>query len=84
MKKGSLGGIGNIASNTDVYGTVAPGDEGIGKLTIKDFVKGNKLSLIMHPKAKIVCEVNDDTHYDQLIVDGNLKYDNRKEQNSTY
>lgn len=83
MKKGSLGGIGNIASNTDVYGTVAPGDEGIGKLTIKDFVKGNKLSLIMHPKAKIVCEVNDDTHYDQLIVDGNLKYDNRKEDFDT-
>ena len=83
MKKGHLGGIGSVAANTDVYGSITPGDNGIGKLTIKDFAKGNKLSLIMHPMAKIECEVTDKEHYDQLIVDGTLKYDNRKEDFDT-
>lgn len=83
MEKGVIGGTGNIASSTDVYGTIHPGDTKTGKLTLKDFVKGNKLSLTLHPKSKIECEIAHKDDYSQLAVDGNLTFDNRKENFDT-
>lgn len=78
MKKGLLGGIGNIGCTTDVYGTLAPGDGGIGMLTIANYATNSQPRLILHPKAKIKIEVTDKEHYDKLIVNGNIEYDNRQ------
>lgn len=83
MKKGVLGGVGSIGSTTDVYGTVAPGDEGIGTLTMKNFATTTQPNLILHPKAKIRMEVTDNEHYDKLVVGGSIEYDNRQEDFTT-
>lgn len=79
MTKGILGGIGSVGTTTDVYGTVAPGDGGIGTLTIKDFTGSAQPGLTLHPKAKIRMEVTDRDHHDQLTVGGLLALDNRME-----
>lgn len=83
MKKGVLGGIGSIGSTTDVYGTLAPGDGGIGLLTLKNYATSTQPNLILHPKTKIRMEVTDKEHYDKLYIGGTIKYDNRQEDFST-
>lgn len=76
LKNGLLGGTGHIASQTDVYGTIAPGDNGIGTLAIADYAKGNPLKLILRPNARIDCEIASSTQYDRLVVDGSVQYMN--------
>lgn len=79
MSKGLLGGIGSIASGVDLYGTIAAGDEGIGTLSLKNYATTSKPFLTLHPKSKIKLEVTDADHYDKLIVDGKLSFNNLTE-----
>lgn len=83
MGKGTIGGIGSIGSTIDLYGTLAPGDGGIGQLTVRNFMTDVKPNVILHPKAKIRMEVTDGDHYDRLDIDGLLTFDNRKEDFTT-
>lgn len=79
MKKGTVGGIGSIASTIDLYGTLAPGDGGIGKLTVRDYGRDAQPGLMLHPKSKIVVEVTDQTRYDKLEVGGTIACSNKCE-----
>ena len=79
MSKGLLGGVGSIGSTVDLYGTLAPGDGGIGTLMLKNFATKEKPNLVLHPKSKIRMEVTDGEHYDQLVVDGNISISNKME-----
>lgn len=79
MSKGLLGGIGSIGSIVDLYGTLAPGDGGIGTLTLKNFATGTKTGLTLHPKSKLKFEVTDKDHYDQLSVDGTISLNKKME-----
>lgn len=79
MKKGTVGGIGSIGSTVDLYGTLAPGDEGIGKLQIRNFATAVKPNLIVHPKSKIRIEATDAAHHDRLDVEGSITLDKRME-----
>ena len=79
MTKGVLGGIGSIGSTVDLYGTLTPGDGGIGTLTLKNFATGTKPNLALHPKSKLKFEVTDVDHYDRLYVDGNITLSKKME-----
>ncbi len=79
MTKGCLGGIGSIGSTVDLYGTLTPGDEGIGTLTLKNFATSVKPNLVVHPKSKIKFEVTDNENYDQLHVAGNITLNDKME-----
>lgn len=79
MSKGCLGGTGSIGSTVDLYGTLTPGDEGIGTLTLKNFATSVKPNLVVHPKSKIKFEVTDSSSYDRLHVDGNITINNKME-----
>lgn len=76
MKDGIAGGTGHIAATTNVYGILQPGDDGIGKLDIADYVGGKDLTLIVRPTGRIDCEINSATEYDQINVAGNVSYYN--------
>lgn len=74
MKNGVLGGTGNIASQTDLYGVLQPGDNGIGTLTIEDYAKANPTTLILRPASRIECEVKTQAEYDKVAVAGPVMY----------
>lgn len=79
MSKGCLGGVGSIGSTVDLYGTLTPGDGGIGTLALKNFATSAKPNLVVHPKSKIKFEVTDSERYDQLHVDGTLTLNDKME-----
>lgn len=70
--KATLGGFGNVACNTDVYGRIEPGDDGIGTLTFADYVNGRKVNLMLRPTTVINCEIADAESYDRLSVSGDI------------
>jgi GH35 family endo-1,4-beta-xylanase len=76
FKQATLGGTGHIAAVTDLYGTLAPGDEGIGTLRLADYVTGQPISLQLRPTARLRMEIASATEYDRLEVSGNLDYYN--------
>ena len=79
MKKGTVGGVGSIASTIDLYGTLEPGDGGIGKLTVRNYASGTQPNIVLHPASKIVAEVTDPDRYDRLDVGGSFSYSNKTE-----
>lgn len=80
MKNGILGGTGNIASQTDVYGVLQPGDNGIGTLTFEDYVKGNATTLIVRPASRIECEIKTQAEYDKVVVAGTVTYNHLNQE----
>lgn len=74
---GTIGGSGNIASDVDVYGTLEPGSNGIGTLTLRNFAKENDtVSIYLRPTTVLSFEIASPQHHDSLVVDGNLIYYN--------
>lgn len=76
MQAGTIGGTGSIGSITDVYGSIEPGDNGIGTLTFQDFAKSSKTALRVRPTTKINIEIASDTEYDKIIVNGPVEHYN--------
>lgn len=83
MKDGIAGGTGHIATTTNVYGILQPGDDGIGTLDIADYANGQELTLIVRPTARIDCEINGSNDYDKVNVDGAVSYYNIDQDFST-
>lgn len=81
---GTLGGTGRIQGNVDVHGTLAPGNNGVGTLLIRDtlsVVEGGvggtrAFNLTMHPGSKAVFEIGSSTAYDKVEVSGALRFNN--------
>lgn len=76
MQAGTIGGTGSIGSITDVYGSIEPGDNGIGTLIFQDFAKSTKTGLHVRPTTKVNIEIGSETEYDKVIVDGPVEYYN--------
>lgn len=76
---GLLGGTGNIAGLTDVYGIVEPGTDVPGTLTLADYVKSTPVDLRLRPTGRLRFKINSAESYDRLAVTGNVCYDNRGE-----
>lgn len=76
MQAGTIGGTGSVGSNTDVYGSIAPGDGGIGTLTFQDYAKSREVALRVRPTTKINIEIAGSEDYDKVIVNGPVEYYN--------
>ena len=80
---GVLGGTGSIGGMVDNYGTIEPGADGIGVLTLKNYAASKAANLTVHPSSRLHFEVAATDNYDQLLVDGTLSYSNLQEDFST-
>lgn len=81
---GVLGGTGSIGGMVDNYGTIEPGDEAPGVLTLKNYAAPTKnANLAVHPGSVLRFKVASADSYDQLVVAGVLSYSNMTEDFST-
>ena len=77
---GVLGGIGSIGGSVDNYGTIEPGDNGVGTLTLHNYYTPLMNShLTLHPASVLRFKVATVDSNDRLIVNGSVKYDTRTE-----
>ena len=83
LGKGILGGTGSIGGTVDNYGTIEPGADGVGVLTLKNYVAAKDANLFVHPASKLRIEVGSVSNFDQLTVDGQVKYSNATEDFTT-
>lgn len=66
---GLVGGVGNIGGIVDVYGSLRPGNDAIGKLAIAK-------KLIVRPTAKLLFRIGSEAN-DELAVTDSIKYDSK-------
>jgi GH35 family endo-1,4-beta-xylanase len=72
---GLLGGTGSIGGSVDNYGTIEPGDNATGTLTLRNYFSPTKQShLTLHPASVLRFKVAADSN-DLLSINGSLKYD---------
>lgn len=84
LTNGVLGGTGSIGGMVDNYGTIEPGDEAPGVLTLKNYAAPTKnANLTVHPASVLRFKVASADSYDQLTVAGVLNYSNMTEDFST-
>ena len=84
FEKGVLGGTGSIGGTVDNYGTVEPGSDAVGLLTLKNYQTTTKNAhLVVHPASVLRFKIASAESYDQLMVGGTVKYQNMKEDFST-
>lgn len=75
-----LAGIGSIASSTEVYGSIKPGNNATGTLYFTDFQsETSQVKVTMHPESNIICQIADTSCYDRLHIDGTVSYSNKTE-----
>ena len=80
FSKGILGGTGSIGGTVDNYGTIVPGLDGSGMLTLKNFVEAKDANLILHPDSKIrVKAVTAGGENKGLYIDGDVTYSSTTE-----
>lgn len=81
--KGVLGGKGSIGGTVDNYGTIAPGTEGedgYGTLTLQNYTTTSKRAhLFVRPSSILRFRVASATKHDAINIDGEVKYNNIKE-----
>ena len=83
FSKGVLGGTGSIGGMVDNYGTIEPGADGIGLLTLKNYKDQKNANLTVRPQSRLRFKVGAADNYDQLLVDGNVIYNNIAEDFSS-
>jgi len=84
FEKGVLGGTGSIGGTVDNYGTIEPGDDAVGTLTIQNYVTPTKnANLLSRPASVLRFKIGSTTDYDRLVVGGVLKYSNMAQDFST-
>ena len=76
FSKATIGGNGSIAGNTDVYGTIEPGSDGTGTLTLKNFAKDEPVALYLRPTTTINMEIASADDYDRIVASGDIIYYN--------
>lgn len=75
----TLGGSGNISGNVDLFGSLQPGNDNIGTLTLADFAGGSPVSLIVRPSTRIEIELGTDG-CDKIEVSNAIRYYNLTEE----
>ena len=79
-----LGGTGSIGGTVDNYGTIEPGDGGIGRLVISNFVTPTKkANLFVRPGSVLRFKVASATNHDELTVGGQVAYRNMMQDFTT-
>ena len=83
FEKGVLGGTGSIGGHVDNYGTIEPGSDGTGTLTLQNYVTtSSKTHLFVRPASVLRFHISSDGAT-QLAVNGDVKYFNTKQDFST-
>ena len=72
FEKGVLGGTGSVGGTVSNYGTIQPGADEAGLLTLKNYVAEKEAHLVVHPASTLRFRIG--AQYDQLSVDGDVKY----------
>lgn len=81
---GVLGGTGSIGGTVDNYGAIEPGDDAVGTLTLKNYATTSKsTNLFVHPASVLRFKIASATSYDQLTVNGAVKYSDMMQDFST-
>ena len=81
---GVLGGTGSIGGTVDNYGTIEPGSETIGTLTIQNYQTPTKNAhLQMHPASLLRFKIASKEAHDRLVVGGSVKFSSMTEDFST-
>ena len=80
---GVLGGTGSIGGMVDNYGTIEPGTESVGLLTLKNYAATKNANLTVHPSSILRFKIGAASSYDQLVVDGTVSYNNMAQDFST-
>ena len=81
---GVLGGTGSIGGTVDNYGTIEPGSETIGMLTIQNYQTPTKNAhLQMHPTSLLRFKIASKEAHDRLVVGGSVKFSSMTEDFST-
>lgn len=81
--KGVLGGTGSIGGTVENYGTIEPGTEGVGRLTLENYAENKNANLVMHPASVLRFKVSSASNSDQLNVGGQVQYRNTTEDFQT-
>lgn len=71
-----LGGSGNIAGLTDIYGILAPGTDSPATLYIADFTGVNKPDLRLRPTSRLKMKIEGGDSSDCIDIAGNISYYN--------
>ncbi|MBO7259975.1 MAG: endo-1,4-beta-xylanase [Bacteroidaceae bacterium] len=75
-----LAGTGSVASATEVYGSIKPGNDSIGTLYFTDFQsETSQVKVTLHPVSNIIFQISDTLNYDRLQIDGTMNYSNKTE-----
>ena len=83
FSNGVLGGTGSIGGMVDNYGTIEPGADAIGVLTLKNYAATKAANLTVRPSSRLRFKVAAADNYDQLMVDGSVIYNNIQEDFTT-
>lgn len=84
FENATLGGTGSIGGTVDNYGTIAPGCNGTGVLTIRNYTSAsNKPNINFHPASTLDLEIQSPDNYDILDVAGAVKYSTMTQDFST-
>ena len=71
---GILGGTGSIGGTVDNYGTIEPGIDGTGVLTLRNYAEEKAANLILHPGSVIRVNAGKAGQNNLLRVDGDVTY----------
>lgn len=78
FKGTTLGGNGNIAAATEVYGKIRPGAETVGTLHFADYTAATEnVSVTLHPEANVICRVKNKEEHDRLDIRGRIAYNGK-------
>ena len=80
---GVLGGTGSIGGTVDNYGTIEPGADGTGLLTLKNYAATKDANLTLHPASVLRIVVSSAADCSRLDVDGQVQYSNTTEDFAT-
>ncbi len=80
---GILGGTGSIGGTVDNYGMITPGGDDIGVLTLKNYTTAMDAHLFVRPASILKIRIASADSYDQLLVDGDVKYINAMQDFTT-
>ena len=75
FEKGVLGGLGSIGGTVSNYGTIQPGADDMGLLTLKNYAADKEAHLFVHPASVLRFRIGG-AQYDRLSVDGDVKFFN--------
>lgn len=79
--KGTLRGGGSIAASSEIYGTIAPGDEALGTLHFANYKSTTPtVKVTLHPEANIVCRVKSADEHDVVNIVGTLARNGKTEE----